>query len=244
MAFSLNSEDLLDIEADLVSIKLAMLVVNLDVALSNLIGQENILIENRAHGTRTLIDAAPGFDIAGLRLGLTNYHIDWLLTNDHDLLKFHFVVFVIGLESGFYIVLDLGLWLFSRVLMLELEGGRYVVRQLRLEVNLVDTWLQIAVHDIEHAVFILQEFLLMLELISMVYCSISVLSRVVADETALLSTLDLKLDVRSIHCLHDLDVYHAYHGVSWLIERVLCLNLDSTFWEMATFVLKEEHCIL
>ena len=104
-----------------------MLVVNLDMALGDLVGQEDILRENGAHGARALIDAAPGLDIARLRLSLTHDHIDWLFANDHDLLVFHFIVFVVSLQDRLHVVLDLGLWFFSRTLMLELQGGRDIV---------------------------------------------------------------------------------------------------------------------
>ena len=120
--------------------------------------------------------------------------------------------------------------------MLELQGGWNVVWELSLEVDLVDAWVEHAALDIKHAVFVLEELFLVLELISVMHGSVTVLSRVVADETALLSTLDLKLDMRSFHCLHDLDVDHADNGVSWLVEGVLGLNLDFALGELSALI--------
>ena len=217
-------------------IELAVLIVDLDVALCNLGGQEDILGENRAHCARALIDAAPGLDVARLGLSLSNYHIDWLLTDDHDLLEFHFIMLIIRLQGRLNVVLDLGLGLLSTFLMLELQGGRNIMWELRLEVNLVDTWLEHAALDIKHAVFVLEELFLVLELIGVVHGLVTVLGRVVANETALLSTLDLKLNMRSLNCLHDLNVDHADDSVSWLVEGILGLNLDFTLGELSALI--------
>ena len=97
MAFGVNREHLLNVEGNSMCVELAVLIVNLDVALCNLVGQEDILSENRAHGARALIDAAPGLDVARLGLSLSNNHIDWLLTDDHDLLEFHFIMLIVRL---------------------------------------------------------------------------------------------------------------------------------------------------
>ena len=176
-------------------IELAVLIVDLNETICNLGGQEDIFFENRAHGARALIDAAPGLDVARLGLSLSNYHIDWLLTDDHDLLEFHFIMLISRLQGCLNVVLDLGLGLLSRLLMLELQGGRNIMWELRLEVNLVDTWVEHAALNIKHAVFVLEELFLVFELIGVVNGPVTVLGRVVADETALLSTLDLKLNM-------------------------------------------------
>lgn len=108
-----DSQDLLDKEADAVCVQLAIRVVNLDVALSDFIRQENILGEHRAHRAMTLVNAAPCLDVACFRLSITNDHVNWLLTDDQNLLEFHLIVLVMGLQNGLDIVLDLGLWLLS-----------------------------------------------------------------------------------------------------------------------------------
>ena len=120
--------------------------------------------------------------------------------------------------------------------MLELQGGWNVVWELSLEVDLVDAWVEHAALDIKHAVFVLEELFLVLELIGVVHGPVTVLGRVVANETALLSTLDLELDMRSLHWLHDLDVDHANDGVSWLVEGILGLNLDFTLGELSALI--------
>ena len=99
-----------------------MLIVHLDVALSDFVGQEDILGKHRAHCARALVNAAPSFDIACFRLSITNNHVHWLLPDDQYLLVFHLIMLVVGLQSGLNIVLDLGFGLLSRVLVLELEG--------------------------------------------------------------------------------------------------------------------------
>ena len=108
--------------------------------------------------------------------------------------------------------------------------------ELRLEVDLVDAWIENTALDIKHAVFVLEELFLVFKLIRVVHGLVSVLGRVVANETALLSTLDLKLNMRSLHWLHDLNVDHADDGVSWLVEGILGLNLDFTLGELSALI--------
>ena len=59
-----------------------MLIVHLDMALSDFVGQEDILGEHRAHCARALVNAAPSLDIACFGLSVTNNHVDWLLPDD------------------------------------------------------------------------------------------------------------------------------------------------------------------
>jgi len=96
VAFSMNSHALFDVEADTVSIELAVLVVNFDGTGSDFVGQENVLVENGAHGAGALINAAPSLDLTGLLLGFSNNKIDGLLTDNHNLLVLHRIVFVMG----------------------------------------------------------------------------------------------------------------------------------------------------
>lgn len=60
--------------------------------------------------------------MAGLRLSLSNNKIDWLLTDDHDLFILHLLVLVVSVQNSLDVVLDLGLGLLTRVLVLEVEG--------------------------------------------------------------------------------------------------------------------------
>lgn len=59
-----------------------MLIVHLDVTLSDFVGQENILVEHRAHCARALVNATPSFDIACFGLRITNNHVYWPLPDD------------------------------------------------------------------------------------------------------------------------------------------------------------------
>ena len=59
--------------------------------------------------------------MAGLRLSLSNNKIDWLLTDDHDLFILHLLVLVVSVQNSLDVVLDLGLGLLTRVLVLEVE---------------------------------------------------------------------------------------------------------------------------
>lgn len=174
--------------------------------------------------------------MAGLRLGLSNNKIDWLLTDDHDLFVLHLLVLVVSVQNSLDEVLDLGLGLLTRVLVLEVEGGGNVMGQLSLKVNLVDTWVKHAALDIEHAVLILEEFLAVLELVSVVNSLITILSRVMANERALLTTFDLELDMRGLNRLHDFHVDDTGHSVTWLVEGILRLELNSAFGELGPFV--------
>jgi hypothetical protein len=51
--------------------------------------------------------------VAGLGLSLADDKIDWLLTNNHDLLILHLIMLVISVQSSLHVVLHLGLWLLA-----------------------------------------------------------------------------------------------------------------------------------
>ena len=123
MVTSMDSQDLLNEEADTVSIELAVLIVYLDVTLGDLIGQEDILCEYRAHRARALVNAAPSLDIASFGLCISYNHVNWLLTDDQYLLVFHVIMVIIADHCCLDIVLHFGLGLLSRMLMLEGKGG-------------------------------------------------------------------------------------------------------------------------
>lgn len=142
------------------------------------------------------------------------------------------------------IVLHFGLGLLSRMLVLEVKGGGKLVWQLRREVNLIDSRLQDTPLDIKYTVLVLQELLGMLELLLTMDSPIAILFSVVTNERALFTALELKLDVRRIGWLHDLHVDDARHGVSWLVEGILGLQLDLAFRELAPFIREEKHCCL
>ena len=150
-------------------------------------------------------------------------------------------MFVVCLQSGLNIVLDLRLGPLSGVLVLEGKRRGKFARQLSREVDLVDTRLQDATLDIKHAVFVLEELLAMLELLLAMHRPVTVLLRVVADERALFAALELQLDMRRMNWLHDLHVKHASHLVAWLVEGILRLKLDLALGEFTPLVREEEH---
>ena len=117
--------------------------------------------------------------------------------------------------------------------VLEVEGGWDVVGQLRLEFNLVDTWLEKAALDVKHTVLVLKELFAVLELISMMDSLVTILGRVMMDERAFLSSLELEFDVGGVNGLHNFQVDYTTDGITWLIEGVLRLELNSAFWELA-----------
>ena len=109
---------------------------------------------------------------------------------------------------------------------------------------MIDTGLQDTPLDIKDTVLVLQELLGMLELLLTMDSSIAILFGVVTNEGALLTALELKLDVRRMGWLHDLQVDNARHGVSWLVEGILGLQLDLAFRELAPFIREEKHFCL
>lgn len=141
-----------------------------------------------------------------------------------------------SLEGSLHVVLDLRLGFLLAMVVLKIKRGWNVVGQLSLEINLVDAWLQNASHDIKDAVFVFQEFLAVLEFFR-VMLSITIMScGVVSSKTALLASLDLELDVRSLNGLHNLNINDTLDCVSWLIERISCLKLDFALGELAPLV--------
>lgn len=91
--------------------------------------------------------------------------LNGLLSDHEDLLVFHLVVLVGGLEDDFDVVLDLGFGLLALVLLLEVQGRGDVVGQSAGEVYLVDAWVENASLDIEHAVLVLEELFAVLQLL-------------------------------------------------------------------------------
>ena len=236
MATSVDGQALFNEEANSVSIKLAVLVVDFDMAIGDLVGQEDVLFENRAHSAGALINATPSLNSASLRLGFTDNKVDRLLANDHDLLVLHRIMLVMSVQGCLHVVLDLGLGLFARVLVLEMEGRGNVMRQLSLELNLVDTWVENSTLDVKHAVLVLKEFLAVLKLVSVMDRLVTILSCVMADERALLATLDLELDVGGFNGFHNFEVNNTANGITWLVEGILRLELNFTLGELAPFV--------
>ena len=236
-----DSESLLDVESDMGNVELAVLVVNLDVTLSKFVRHEDILVENAAHRGGSLIDAAPSLDVASLRLSITRSEFDWLLADDKDLLVFHLIVLILSLKSGLDVVFDLGLWLFTAAFVLESKRRWNLFRELRREANLVDAWLEHAISNLEDWLLELKELFALLQLLMMMLnLTIIIGSRPVADERALLATLDLKLDVGAGNSLHDFDVDETTDSVAWLIEGMVGLHLDLALREVAAFVVEEE----
>ena len=135
---SFNSQSLLDVEANSVRSDLAVGVVNMDFTSAHLSRHELVLFKHAPHRRGALIAAAPGLDLASLLLFLTHLESNGLLTDDENLLVLHHIVLVVK-DLGLDVVLDLGLRLFARVLVLESKRRGDAVGQGNLEVDLVDT---------------------------------------------------------------------------------------------------------
>ena len=191
-----------------------------------------------------LVNTAPGLDVAGLRLSVTLAESDGLLPDDEDLLEFHFVVLVVSVENGLNIVLDLGLGLFAGVLVLEGEGGRELVGEVRRELHRVDARVQHATLDHEDIALVLQERLVVLQLVGvsdLTHLTTTQLIRViVADERGLLTSLELEGDVGGHDRLHDLEVDDTLDGVAWLVEGELRLQLDLSLGETGSGIFEEK----
>ena len=187
-----------------------------------------------------MIDAAPCLDLASLRLSLTNNKIDRLFTDDEHLLVLHRVGVVMGVQGCLDVVLHLGLGLFTGVLMFEVEGGGDVVGKLSHELDRVDAWVQHAALNIKHFVLVLKELLFILQFLvslnpALIFAfALRLLPE--ADERALLTTLDFKLDVRSLDRLSYLDINETLNSVSGFIEWVSGLQLDVTLRELAPMI--------
>ena len=246
MVADVDGADLLHEEGDAVGVQLAVLVVHAHMTLGHFVRQEDVLVENRGHRGSSLVNAAPGLDVAGLLLGVTGHQVDGLLADDERLLEFHVVVLVVAVELRLDVVLDLRLGLLARVLVLEVQGGGNVVRKLCRELHLVDTRLEHAVLDLENVRLVLEELLGVFEPFvpldgAVLAEEVALLLLPVAGEGDLLAALELELDVGALNGLHDLHVDHALDGVAWLVEGVLRLQLDLALGEGAATVREKEH---
>ena len=94
--------------------------------------------------------------------------------------------------------------------------------------------------NIENFILVFEEFLAVLKLISMVDCAnlitILLCGGIVANEGALLSTFNLKFDMRALESLLDVDIDHTVDHIAWLIEGELSLQLNLALGEFASFV--------
>ena len=154
-----NGKNLLDIKAYAVGIKLAVFVVNLDRSPSLLVRQEDILFEDTRHGRGSLIDAAPGLYMAGLRLSFTSHKCNGPFTDYEHLLILHFIVFIDSMQDCFDIILYLCFRLPNRVMFFETDGGWDVCWQVGLELDGVDAWLEHSVNNLEDWAFKFKELL-------------------------------------------------------------------------------------
>ena len=216
----------------------------MNLASCDLIRHELVLLKHAPHGGCALVTAAPSLDLGGLLLGLADLPLNGLLTDDQHLLVLHHVVAAV-LQLRLQVVFDLGLGLFLGVLILEVERGRNLVRQVKLEVNLVETRLEHAVSDGEHLVLLVEEGLGALALLSLVHYAsfIAIMFRlgVMADERALLTALKLDLDVSGGNWGMNLQEHLSGDGVARLVEGALRLKLDVASIELAAFVREKEH---
>mmetsp|Transcript_5387 Transcript_5387/g.7210 ORF Transcript_5387/g.7210 Transcript_5387/m.7210 type:complete len:307 (+) Transcript_5387:324-1244(+) len=236
---SVHGESLLDVEADAVCSDLAVLVVHVNLAAGELSWDELVLLEDTPHSGSALIAAAPSLDVAGLGLLLANLERNGLLADDEHLLVLHDIVAVV-LKLGLNVILDLGLRLLARVLVLEVERRGDVVGQVELEVDLVEARLEHAINNGEHLVLLVKELLRVLAFLGLVHDSsliaVMLRLRVVANEGALLATLELDLDVSGGDRGVDLEVDLAGDGVAGLVEGALSLQLDVASLELAPVV--------
>ena len=128
MVTAADSAPLLDVEANAVSVELTVLVVDSNESVGDFLRRELVFREDAGHGGRALVNAAPGLDVAGLRLGVLSLKVNRLLANHQHLLVLHFVTFMGSVQLCLDVVLDLGLGLLARVLVLEVKRGWDSVR--------------------------------------------------------------------------------------------------------------------
>lgn len=240
-----HGQHLLNIETDSLSLELAVLVVHAHLTHGDFVGQELVLLENTRHSGSSLVNTAPGLDVASLALSVVHCEVDRLFADHKHLLKLHLIMLVVSLKSGFDIVLDLGLGLLTLVFLLEIEGRWNVVGQGGGEFDLVDAWVENATLDIEHAVLVLKELFAVLQLFvsfnraGLVTMLLSLMPE--ADERALFATLEFKLNVRGFDGLHDLNVNDTFDHVAGLVEGALGLQLDLALGERASGIGEEKH---
>ena len=154
-----NSKNLFDIKTYAVGVKLAVFVVDLDRSPGVLVRQQDIIFEEARQGRGSLIDAAPGLYMAGIRLSFISHTCNGPLTDYEHLLILHFIVFIDSMQDCLDIILYLCFRLLNRVMFFEIEGRWKILWQFGLENNRVDTWLKHSVNNLENWAFKFKELL-------------------------------------------------------------------------------------
>ncbi len=92
VVINVQIQSLLRSEVDVGAGDLAVVVVDVDVALYGLVWQEDILLKLRVHGGCTLVHAAACLDLTDFLLFLTDFELDGWLPDDQHLLVLHLIM--------------------------------------------------------------------------------------------------------------------------------------------------------
>lgn len=162
---SLKSHALDDPEVDLRYYQLTLCVVDFHVGAGLFLGRVDILGEGAFELAGAFAAAAAHFHVDGVFLVLHLFEVDWLLSDCEHLLVLHLVVIVGADHLRLDVVLDLGLGLFSFLLVLDVEAGRQALLQVEVERDAVVPWLQTVVRNLKHVLLVVGKLLFLFALL-------------------------------------------------------------------------------
>jgi hypothetical protein len=186
--------------------------------------------------------------LADFLLSLASFERNRRFSDNEHLFVLH-VLRPSAVELGLNDVLDLCLWLFANVLVLEVKRRRDALRELELEGDFRSASVQEASWDCEDVVFEMQELLIVVDFFNSLNngnCSIVVALIFIPEafEFGFFLSLDFDLDMRRLRWLHELNENLAIDNVARFVEWKLCLELHLPLFEIATRVREVKHFIL
>lgn len=120
---SFDLDSLLNLESNFFAVNLALSIVDVDESPGFLLGRVNVLLKVTRHLTASLIDAAPSLNVGLLTLLLVLLELYRLLSNQENLLEFHFISIVRCVKLGLHVILYLSLGFRSFICGLETHRG-------------------------------------------------------------------------------------------------------------------------
>lgn len=237
---NLDVESLFDVELDCFAIELAVCVVNFDNCLSALIWQIHILLEMGGQLGSSLAHTTPGLNFVSVCLACIGNERYGRLSDSNDLLYFHVVVAVMGMQFCFKVVLDLCFRMCSVVFVFVVERRWQSMGECETEGNLVVARTEDTVWHHEDCVFVLEElfvflhFLVSLMVNSFFTSSFALLP--ISDKADFLNSSEFEFNSLSVEMISNLKVNDTVDSCAWFVEWEFSLNHKFTFAEVTTVV--------
>lgn len=241
VVINVQIQSLLRSEVDVGAGDLAVIVVDVDVALDGLVWQEDVLLKLRVHGGCTLVQAAACLDLADFLLFLTGLECDGWLADDQHLLVLHLIVGQRRAQRRLDGVLDLGLGLLAALLVFVVERRRNAHGKDELEADLRASGVDEAAWHSKDSLLVFKELPVAMNLLMTFDLTVPILFHPVTNPLDFLLAFDFKFNVRSLDGLGYFDEDLSVDGIAGFVEGELSLKLHLASFKDATCVREVKH---